>query len=124
MGNVQKGYHKLLTWQRSHELVKSVYGITRKFPKEELFGLTSQLRRSTVSVTANIVEGHAKPSNKDFLRYLYNSLGSLTECEYYLELSLSLKYISKEEYNQLEKTRKETAYLLIKFMESIKKKIK
>jgi len=73
-------YHNLLVWKRSLEFVTLVYRLVKLFPPDELYGLTSQLRRATVSVMANIAEGRGKASDKDFLRFLYISNGSLNEC--------------------------------------------
>jgi len=70
-------YHDLLVWSKSLEFVKLVYKLTNLFPKEEIYGLTSQLRRAAVSVLANIVEGRGKSTDKDFLKFLYISKGSL-----------------------------------------------
>lgn len=115
-----KAYHKLLIWQKAHEFVKEIYKITEEFPRSEIFGLTPQLRRAAVSVAANIVEGHSKPSKKEFLRFLYISLGSITESEYYLELALELNLFGKGSYERAENLRKETAYLLTKFIKAIR----
>jgi four helix bundle protein len=119
-----KAYHRLLVWQKGHQLVKEVYEITKKFPKEEVFGLTSQTRRAAVSVVANIVEGHAKSvrSNREFLRFLDMSYGSLAEVEYYLELSLSLKYLTISEYNKVEELRREVGALLHRLILSLSNK--
>ena len=94
-GIKKKGYRQLDVFNEAHELVLLVYGITRSFPREELFGLISQLRRAVVSVAANIVEGQGRKTKKDFLRFLYMSNGSLIEVEYYLELALDLGYLKK-----------------------------
>jgi len=116
-----KAYHKLFVWQKAHNFVKEIYKITDDFPKRELFGLTSQLRRAAVSVPANIVEGHTRTSRKDFLRYLNIALGSLTECEYYLELTLELNFIREEDYLKIENLRKEVGYLLVKFIKGVRR---
>ena len=112
-------YHKLLVWQRAFEFVKLVYKLSEKFPKSELFGLTSQLRRAAVSVVANIAEGRGKPTSKDFLKFLYISKGSLNECQCYFELALALEFIPKEQFNIIEEKRREVAYLLQRFIQGI-----
>jgi four helix bundle protein len=89
---------KLIVWQKSHELVLKVYGITKDFPRDELFGLTSQVRRAAVSVPSNIVEGKARGSNKDFKRFLLIARGSLEETKYQLLLAKDLKYIDEVKY--------------------------
>ena len=118
MGN--KAYHRLLVWKKANAFVIEIYKLTASFPKEELFGLISQLRRAAVSVAANIVEGQAKNSPKDFLRFLYISRGSLSECEYYLELAHSLDFIQETTYKEAEKIREEEGFLLHQFLSSIK----
>jgi four helix bundle protein len=87
-----KNYRDLAIWQKYHNLVIEVYKITKLFPKEELFGLTSQLRRASVSVPANITEGFARPELKDKLRFYSIASGSLNETGYFLFLSKELEY--------------------------------
>ena len=99
----QVGYKKLIVWQKSHLLVMEIYKITSNFPKDELFGLTSQMRRSAVSIPANIVEGYSRRSIKEKLNFYNIARGSLSELEYYIDLSSDLAYIKKEEYQKLEK---------------------
>jgi len=85
--------HKNLdVWKMSIDFVKEVYGVTRSFPKDEVYGMTNQLRRASVSVPTNIAEGAAKSSIKDYIRYLYISLGSLSEIETLLIISDELKF--------------------------------
>ncbi len=112
-------YHKLLVWQKALAFVLDIYKLTKKFPKEELFGLISQLRRAAVSVMANVVEGRGKQTDKDFIRYLYISKGSLNECQCYLELAVGLLYITQQELDrQLQRVR-EIGFLLNKLIESL-----
>lgn len=115
-----KPYKKLMAWQRGYELVLSVYRLTESFPKEERFGLTSQLRRASVSVIANIVEGSAKKSQNDFSRFLDIAKGSLWETECLLELARDLKYLKKDDYEFLEDIRAKTAYLLHRLSHSLR----
>lgn len=86
-------FKKLLVWQRSHKLVLIIYNASVGFPKFELFGLTSQLRRAAVSVPTNIAEGSKRQSQSDFSRFLNIAEGSLAEVEYLLMLSRDLSYI-------------------------------
>jgi four helix bundle protein len=72
-----------------------IYRVTDKFPKSEIFGLTSQMRRAAVSVAANIAEGSARKYKKEYLQFLYNAIGSLVELGYYIELAKDLEYIDK-----------------------------
>ena len=97
-----KGYKKLKVWQEAHSLVLLVYKNTKNFPKEEIFGLTSQLKRAVVSVPANIVEGQAKRSKASFLQFLNISNGSLVEVEYYFELARELEFLTDKQYKELE----------------------
>jgi len=91
-----KSFRDLIVWQKSHELVLSVYSITKSFPREELFALVSQVRRSSTSVAANIAEAFKKKGTKDKLRMLNISQGSLSETEYYFILSKDLGYVSDD----------------------------
>lgn len=104
MGEI-KTFRDILAWQKSHKLTLLVYKITEVYPKHELFGLTSQTRRSTVSVPANIVEGFRRQSLKDSIKFYNTADASLEELKYHLLLAKDLKYISLERYNFiLEKT--------------------
>ena len=91
--------HKdLRVWQQSIDLVSSVYLMTKSFPKDELFGLVSQMRRAAVSVPSNIAEGFARGTDKEKIHFLRISSGSMSELETQLVLSKELEYISEEEY--------------------------
>lgn len=97
-----RSFKDLECWQKAHEFVKVVYQVTKKFPEDERFGLTSQFRRAAVSIAANICEGYKKLSRADKLRFLNIAQGSLEECRYYIILSQDIEYINKETYEQLE----------------------
>lgn len=112
-------YHGLLVWKRAMEFVKLVYRLSKHFPREELFGLISQLRRAAVSVLANIVEGRGKPTDKDFIRFLYISKGSLNECQCYFELAFELEYITNEQFVFIENKRGEVGYLLFQLIKQL-----
>jgi four helix bundle protein len=123
-GNVDrsdKGFRKLLVWQRAHGLVLFVYKLTEKFPKSEAFGLTSQLKRAVVSIPANIAEGQGAGTKPQFARYCDIAKGSLSEVEYYLVLAKDLEYITSEEYKQAEQLRSEVGFMLYRLIASIKK---
>jgi len=90
-----KSFQDLIVWQKAHAFVLSVYAATRCFPKEELYGLTSQFRRAAVSIPANIAEGFRKQSKPDKARFLNISEGSLEECRYYLILAQDLGHLDK-----------------------------
>jgi len=117
-----KGFRKLLVWQRAHQLVLMIYKFTEKFPKHEMFGLTSQVRRAVVSVPANIAEGYAAGGKNQFGRYLDIAQGSLAEVEYYLILALDLKYITQTENDNAESLRAEAGFLLHRLIESLNRK--
>ena len=112
-------YHKLLVWKRAMTFVSLVYRLTKLFPEDERFGMTSQLRRAAVSVVANIVEGVGKKTDKDFLKFLYIANGSLDECQCYIEIALELTYIHTEQHDFMIKKKKEVGYLLQKLIRSI-----
>lgn len=95
------GYKNLIAWQKSDELAHTIYFVTQTFPKAEIFGLTSQLRRAVLSVPANIVEGYARSSKNEFRRFLTIALGSLAEVEYFLDFSYKQKLIKQIEYNSI-----------------------
>lgn len=116
-----KGYHRLLIWQKARLLVKIVYEITEKFPKSEEYALTSQIRRAAISVVLNIVEGHRRrESKKEFLRFLLIADGSLAEVEACLELCLDLSLTNKNEFDRAENIRREVASMLASFIKQIK----
>ena len=97
-----KSFQDLLVWQKGHEFVLEVYKITKSYPKEEIYGLTSQFRRASVSITANIAEGYKRLSNKEKLRFYNIAQASLEECRYFLILSKDLEYTNEyEKLNRL-----------------------
>jgi four helix bundle protein len=114
------GFKKLLVWQEAHLFVLDIYKISRLFPKQELFGLMSQIQRAAVSVPANIAEGSARNSRKEFLQFLFIAQGSLSEVEYYLELVKDIEYISKQQYLVLEEKRYRIGKLLHGLIVSLK----
>ena len=111
-------------WKLGQRLVLGIYKTTKKFPKEELFGLTSQIRRAAMSVTANIAEGMGRYSYRDRIRFLYNSRGSIFEVENFNLLAKDLKYLNEEEFNGLQLQIEETRKTLNGFINSTEKLIK
>lgn len=95
-----KDFRQLQVGSKSHNIVKELYHITESFPKEEMFGLTSQLRRASISIPTNIAEGCGRGSDADFKRFIQISFGSASEVEYLVFLSFELSYI-KEDYQKL-----------------------
>jgi len=97
-----QSFEDLIVWQKAHQFVLSVYQLTDDFPKNEVYGLTSQFRRAATSIAANIVEGYKKKGIKDKLRFFNIAQGSLEECRYYLVLTRDLKYkINLDDENEL-----------------------
>jgi four helix bundle protein len=96
-----RDYTKILAWQKADDLAVAIYSATREFPREEVYGLTSQLRRAAYSVPANIAEGSARESKKDYLHFLYVARASLTEAQYFIHLSQRLGYLDAQRYSVL-----------------------
>ncbi|MDL2227880.1 four helix bundle protein [Bacteroidales bacterium OttesenSCG-928-K03] len=96
-----KDFRTLKVWEKSHKIVIKLYGLTEKFPKTEMFGLVSQIRRASASIPTNISEGCGRGSDLDFARFLQISMGSASELEYLILLSVDLKFISKEDESLL-----------------------
>ena len=96
-----KGFRELRVWQQAMDLVQRIYLLTQLFPREEIYGLTSQIRRAVVSVPSNIAEGHTRDHVKEYLHHLSISQGSLAELETQIEIARRLKYISS---GQLQET--------------------
>ncbi len=113
------GFQRVIAWQKAHDFVLSVYSITRQFPDDERFGLTSQFRRAAVSIEANIAEGYKKLSKTDKLRFFNIAQGSLEECRNYIILSLDLNYITEQDYNLLCKQSEYTSRMLNSYCEGI-----
>ncbi len=118
--NEKKGYKKLKVWEKSHSLAIEIYNVSKAFPKEELYGITSQIRRAAFSVPLNIVEGQASKSKKEFLNFLNIANRSLVETEYLLEVAHELNFIDKTVYEKLETMRVELGMMLNAFMKSIR----
>ncbi len=94
--NQVRSYQDLKVWQLGMNISKEVYRLTGAFPKHELYGITSQLRRSVTSIPANIAEGHSRNATKEFMRFLSITTGSLSECETFMLLSEELEYVSRD----------------------------
>jgi four helix bundle protein len=96
-----KDFRNLRVWQKAHELTLAAYKTTSDFPRDELYGLTSQIRRCSVSIAANIAEGCGKRGGAEFNRYLLMASGSASELDYHLLLARDLKYLPSAEYESL-----------------------
>ncbi|MBN3032716.1 MAG: four helix bundle protein [Candidatus Saganbacteria bacterium] len=115
-----KGLKDLLVWQKAYGFALVIYRQTKSFPKEELYGITSQLRRAVVSVPANIAEGYERQYRKEYVQFLNMAKGSLGEVETYLLLAKDLGYIELNKFEELEEMRTEIAKLLRGLISSLK----
>jgi|SRR3972149_3884111 len=96
-----RDYTKIKAWQLADQLAIMVYKATNNFPKSEIWGLTSQMRRSAISVPANIVEGSARKSRNEYLQFLYIAISSLTELSYYIRFSKEIGFLDIKQYEEL-----------------------
>ncbi|MBK9154805.1 MAG: four helix bundle protein [Chloracidobacterium sp.] len=112
-----RSFEDIEAWNKSHQFVLDVYRLTEPFPKHELFGLTSQIRRAAVSIPANFAEGFRRSSKPDKLRFYNIAIGSLEECRYYLRLSSDLSYAETKE---LRLNLEEISKMLTSYMSKIR----
>ncbi len=112
-----KSFKELIVWQKAHQLVLNVYRATKTFPKEEIYGLSSQIKRSSVSIAANIAEGFKKKGIADKLKFMNTAQGSLSETEYHLLLANDLEYFNT---TKLTKDAAEVGRLLEAYMRGIR----
>lgn len=115
-----RSYRDLIVWQRSMELTKCVYALTKTYPKEELYSLTSQTRRSAVSIPSNIAEGFYRSTRKDYRSFLYNAFGSGGELETQLEIAKSLQYGDAALHKQAEYLLREVMAMLNSMITKLK----
>lgn len=115
-----RDFKKLQIWELGHKLTLDVYAITFKFPREEMFGLTSQLRRAVSSVPTNIAEGCGRNSNADIAHFIQIVIGSLCETEYHIILAHDLGYISKETFINVSNRINELRMKMIKYNERVR----
>ncbi|MBE7447079.1 MAG: four helix bundle protein [Planctomycetia bacterium] len=114
-----KSYRDLIVWQKSIALTKKIYAFTQRFPKEEIYGLTSQMRRAAVSIACNIAEGQARNSTGEFIQFLGISKGSLAELETLLLLSKEMNFLTVENYLTLSNDCAEINKLLTALIKSL-----
>jgi four helix bundle protein len=114
-----KDHRDLIAWQKVMNLVTSIYKASKNFPKEELYGLTSQLRRAAVSIPANIAEGQGRRSKPEFRQFLGHARGSLLEVDTHLEIALRLEYLSLKEHSQLHEQLKEIGRIINGLLRSL-----
>ena len=118
------GYNKLQVYEKSYKAALGVYRMTQGFPKEEIYGITSQMRRAAVSISLNIAEGYAKrASQEEFKRFLGMSLGSSDEVQVLLEFAKDLQYIKEEQYIKAKATYQEISKMLTGMISKIKSEI-
>jgi four helix bundle protein len=103
-----RNYAKIEAWQLADDLTVDIYEKTRSFPREELYGLTSQLRRASYSVPANIVEGSSRESKRDYLHFLHIARGSLSESQYFIHLACRLGYLTEADKSKLQARSRQT----------------
>jgi four helix bundle protein len=115
-----RDFKDLIVWKKAHENALTVYKLTKTFPKEEQYGVISQLRRASVSIPTNIAEGCGKFTQKDFANFLQISLGSSHEVEYLILLSFELKYLNNTDYENLNKTINEVKAMLIALIKKVR----
>jgi four helix bundle protein len=118
-----KSFEEVPVWQTAHEAVLKIYLITKKFPREEIYGLTSQIRRSTASIPANIAEGFYRNTTKELISFLYNARGSCGETIYHLMLARDLKYIPTSKFKSLYFVYNDISKQLNNWINSLKRKI-
>lgn len=114
-------YKDLIVWQKSVELVLATYELTDKFPKTEMYGLTSQMRRAAVSVPSNIAEGTMRGTRKDYKHFVHTAFGSSAELETQIEIVKKLAYVKQFETERLEEILKEVMKMLNRLVISLKK---
>ena len=116
-------YRQLTAWQKSMALVSHVYALSRDFPSDERFGLTSQIRRAAVSVPSNVAEGQGRSSTKEFVHHLSIAYGSLMEVETQVLIALNLGYVNREMADSLLRESAETGRILNGLTRSLRKKL-
>ena len=117
-----KDYRKLVVWEKAHSLVLSIYRVTKAFPREEQYGLISQIRRAATSAPTNIAEGCGRYTQLDFAKHLQQAFASIQEVQYLSFLSFELKYLDQNIYNTLDKDINEVKAMLIGLIQKVRSK--
>lgn len=115
-----KDYREILVWQRSHALTLEIYRATKSFPKEEMFGLTSQMRRAAASIPANIAEGCGRDGDAELKRFMNIALGSACELDYFIQLAADLGHFHATDAGRLAKEILEIRRMLGRFVQKLK----
>ena len=113
-------FRKLIVWQKSMQLVTEVYLELKTFPKEELYALSSQIKRCSISIPSNIAEGYGRDGTKDYLRFLNIALSSLFELQTQLEISMNLEYLQKDRFENIYQKTREIERMLSSLIRKIK----
>jgi len=119
--NKIKKFYELDAWKKGHELVLEIYRLTKGFPKEEIYGIVSQLRRAASSITANIAEGFARYHFKDKIRFYYQARGSVAEVQNFLLLAKDLEFVDLENCKEMGERANEISQLINGLIRSIEK---
>jgi four helix bundle protein len=114
-----KTFRDLLIWQKSMNMVTATYKVTTRFPKEEIFGLTSQMRRAATSIPSNIAEGYGRETRKEMARYLAISIGSLFEFQTQIEIANNIQYLDKTDFKQLYEDSRELEVMMKSFIRKL-----
>jgi len=114
-----RDFRELKVWEKAHSLTLAVYRITKSFPKEELFGLTSQARRASASIAANIAEGCCRNGRAEFARFLHIAMGSASELDYHLLLARDLNLLNSADHEQLGRNVTEVKRMLASFIQKL-----
>ncbi len=117
-----KSHKDLDVWKRSVELVTFIYEVTKTFPKEEIYGITNQIRRAAVSIPSNIAEGAARNHSKEFIQFLYISLGSISELETQVIISLNLGFLIQDDSIKIQNELTELRRMILGLIRSLKNK--
>jgi len=120
MGNKIKSFTDLIAWQKAHQLVLKIYKVVSNFPKEEIYGLSSQLKRAIISVSSNLAEGFSRKTNNDKIQFYHIALGSLTETQNLIFIAYDLKFIDRKVFNDLANNTIEISKLINSLIKSLK----
>jgi four helix bundle protein len=113
-------FRDLRVWQKSHQLTLAVYRVTGGFPRSEIYGLTSQMRRAASSIGANLAEGYGRSGDAEFARFCSIAMGSASELDYHLLLARDLKFLSSEDHTELAESATELKRMLAGLLQTLK----
>ena len=116
-----KDYKDLKVWQKGIEIVDKIYSLTDNFPKEELYGLTNQMRRSAISIPSNISEGFVRNHSKEYIQFLYISLGSCAELDTQLVIAQKRNYVGQDKFNELTEDINYEMRMLVSMINAVKR---